>query len=48
VKNAFPCKFCRLAVISGITAEGDSNKELMVLKSTMNRPIESGFALGTK
>ncbi len=48
VNMAFPCKNWRVAVTSGMTFGGDSNREFMGEKSTINLPRHPGFALGIK
>ncbi len=48
VNIAFPCKNCRVAVTSGMTLGGDSNRELIGEKSTISLPRHPGLALGIK
>ena len=48
VNIAFPCKNCRVAVTSGMTFGGDSNREFMGEKSTISLPRHLGLALGIK
>ena len=45
---AFPCKNCNVAVTSGITLGGDSIREFIGEKSTINLPRQPGLALGIR
>ena len=48
VNMDFPCRNCKVAETSGTTFGGDSSKEFIGEKSTINLPRQPGLALGIR